>query len=99
MLTFLRSNTLRIQEIDGNFTVISFPEDLFPKKHQSHIMIIFDLPELLQIVIVSYLIQGLRIQRFSMSPNWIQLFSSRGDQCLHPVYKSSATHVQKLTVI
>lgn len=62
-------------------------------------MIIIDLPELLQIVIISYLIQGLRIQRFSMSPDWIQLFSSQGHQCLHPVYKSSATHVQKLPVI
>jgi hypothetical protein len=55
MLTLVRSNTLRILEIDGNFSVISFPKDLFPKKHQSHIMIIFDLPELLQIVIISYL--------------------------------------------
>jgi hypothetical protein len=62
-------------------------------------MIIFDPPELLQIEIISYLIHGSKIQRFSMSPDWIQLFPSRGGQCLHSVYKSSATHVQKFPVI
>ncbi len=62
MLTLVRSNTLRIQEIDGNFSVISFPKDLFPKKTPVPYYDNIDLPELLQIVKISYLIQGSRIQ-------------------------------------
>ncbi len=95
MLTLVRSNTLRIQEIDVNFSVIAFPKDLF-QKNTSPILCKY-----WPTWVVTNCDNFLSYSGFKdpMGPDWIQLFSSLGGQCLHPVYKSSATHVQKLPVI
>ncbi len=96
MLTLVRSNTLRIGGDRWKFLCYIFSQRSISEKTP---VPYYD--NIWPTCVVTNCDNFLSYSGFQdpKGPDWIQLFSSRGGQCLHPVYKSSATHLQKLPVI